>query len=233
MVSLVATIYLYVCDFIELQTPVPVPDVIPTTVNDISHYQLLATSPLKKYKLTQVRIDNGTNCDNGTAAVSAMLSPREPRTLGDLMQHTPSAALSKEETTVLNPNRSPLKDHMAFNQTRASGLSPLNKQLSPQRPLVGNTLPELTNRIGFTHSAMRTIDLNYPHSELKRSVSLVDDTLHHRMLYNGYEEGGGDGVHNSFDQEPCDGPEYAPNTPPMKKKVLSDRKLLRMDSITD
>lgn len=193
-------------------------DDIPTTVNDFGEER--AASPLKKYKLSQNKIDNGSNCP------PAMLSPREPRTLVDLMQ-----PLGNGEAGVPNASTSPIKELSSPLSTTQITPILVGEQLSPRKPVLndGYSTPsysDFSHHSGTKMAAARSIDLGYPQA-LKRSVSMMEDIRRHSSIWNGHENLGGNQVHDALHKEPCGSAEYAPVTPPPSKKKV------RVDCVRD
>lgn len=201
-------------------------------------------SPRKRYRLAQQAGGASCGVSPSSSSSAAILSPREPRTLCDMMQ-----SASHDQVDVNEPTSAPTTD--AFSDTDKIA-PPVNVALQPSpEPLRSptDTTPTVAHRysspprksvivdrlpmpahaepilscsanglfMNYMSPTIRSLNLGQQQGEFTRSVSLVEDMRHQN--WNGHEDYGVDPVHSAVKQDPCGDTEYAPVTPPLKKKV--------------
>ncbi|XP_067932021.1 inactive histone-lysine N-methyltransferase 2E-like isoform X2 [Watersipora subatra] len=183
----------------------------PALVGDVFHEQI--SSPLIKHQLLCSKNQDDVNSS------SKILSPREPRTLIDMMQQIPSSSGEHEVTSpkCKTSMESPIKRlSPALVEVAASA----NNQYPLQQSLKGeaSVLLQNHNSFGGSSTAARLLNLSHP-PDMRRAVSLVDDAKPRSSLWNEQEDFEGNLVHDTLNQESCGSADFAPITPPSKKKV--------------
>lgn len=180
---------------------------MPTTVIDVLNLDS-HPSPLKRYRIKQQPVIPESNNNGGVQ----MLSPKEPRTLGSLMQASlpPDITDNACNTQMVGPIK---KRIINFSQTDADVQE---EGAAPQSQFFKETTGT-TVQIPASSLVERILPNSHEQNELQRSVSLIERTSYSDC--NADENYGVEQVQISVKQEPGGSGEYAPATPPQRKKV--------------